>query len=245
MENRNFKLDTEWNMIHYSEKPNGFGILIIGDERHFVDEQKSFWTQNEGKHLLLEHLRNKGYTCFYSNLYGRHWGAKRAASMAERLYHHIMRSEILNQKIHIIAEGMGSLIALDLMKGLEENIRSVVFINPIFSVKSKLEQEKEHRFFYKKLLNEISKAYNWEIVGIEERIEQSENEVLNLPNIPIQVIHVLTGNRSYQELEYAKKVISLWERNDIRVTSSMILQEKKQQMGYMVTNFLQQNETEL
>lgn len=245
MENRNFKLDTEWNMIHYSDKPNGFGILIIGDERHFVDEQKSFWTQNEGKQLLLEYLRNKGYTCFYSNLYGRHWGAKKATSMAERLYHHIMRSEILNQKIHIIAEGMGSLIALDLMKGLEEHIRSVVFINPIFSVKSKLEQEKEHRFFYKKLLNEISKAYNLEIVGLENRFEKCENEVLEIPNIPIQIIHVLSGNRSYHELEYAKKVISLWEEKGKRIYSSIILQEKKQQMGKMVTNFLHLYEKEL
>jgi hypothetical protein len=245
MENRNFKLDTEWNMIHYSEKPNGFGILIIGDERHFVDEQKSFWTQNEGNQLLLEHLRNKGYTCFYSNLYGRHWGAKKAVSMAERLYHHIMRSEILNQKIHIIAEGMGSLVALDLMKGLEENIRSVVFINPIFSVKGKLDQEKEHRFFYKKLLNEISKAYNWEIVGLENKVKQMENEMWELPNIPIQVIHVLSGNRSYSEMEYAKKVISLWEKDDKKVISSIILQEKKQQIGYIVTNFLLQNEANL
>src|SRR5438046_1276657 len=40
MENRNFQMDTQWNIIHYTEKPTGFGILIIGDERHFVDEHK-------------------------------------------------------------------------------------------------------------------------------------------------------------------------------------------------------------
>ncbi len=40
MENRNFQLDTEWNIIHYPERPTGFGILIIGDERHYVDENK-------------------------------------------------------------------------------------------------------------------------------------------------------------------------------------------------------------
>ena len=49
MESRNFRLDTEWNIIHYPEKPQGFGILVIGDERHFVDQNSSFWLQNEGK----------------------------------------------------------------------------------------------------------------------------------------------------------------------------------------------------
>ncbi len=49
MESRNFQFDTEWNIIHYPEQPQGFGILIIGDERHFVDQKTSFWLQNERK----------------------------------------------------------------------------------------------------------------------------------------------------------------------------------------------------
>ncbi len=49
MESRNFQLDAEWNIVHYPEQPLGFGILIIGDERHFVDQNTSFWLQNEGK----------------------------------------------------------------------------------------------------------------------------------------------------------------------------------------------------
>ena len=58
MENRNFQLDTEWNMIHYPHRPNGFGILIIGDERNFVTDTNSFWNQNEGKRNLIESLRD-------------------------------------------------------------------------------------------------------------------------------------------------------------------------------------------
>jgi hypothetical protein len=245
MENRNFKLDTEWNMIHYSEKPNGFGILIIGDERHFVDEQNSFWVQNEGKQLLLNHLQQGGYTCFYSNLYGRHWGTKKSTKMAERLYHHIMRSEILNSKIHIIAEGMGALIALDLVKSLKDAIRSIVFINPVFSLKNQLDLEKEHKFFYKKLLREISVAYNLEITNIEEIIPNIGNSVDDVPHIPLKIIHVLTGKRSYQQFEISKKIVAKWEENNKTIHSTFLLPEKKQQIGKIITNFFHQFEKEL
>lgn len=245
MENRNFKLDTEWNMIHYSEKPNGFGILIIGDERHFVDEQNSFWVQNEGKQLILNHLIQNGYTCFYSNLYGRHWGTQKSTKMAERVYHHIMRSEILNSKIHIIAEGMGALIALDLVKLLKEAIRSIAFINPVFSLENQLELEKEHKFFYKKLLREISVAYNVEIANIEEVLGEIRNDLNDLPHIPLKIIHVLSGKRSYHQFDFSKKLVSKWEQNNKTIQSTFLLPEKKQQLGKIITNFFHQFEQEL
>lgn len=245
MENRNFKLDTEWNMIHYSEKPNGFGILIIGDERHFVDEQKSFWMQNEGKQLLLNQLRQSGYTCFYSNLYGRHWGTKKSKVMAERLYHHIMRAEILNSRIHIIAEGMGSLIALELVKSMKEKIRSIVFINPVFSLKSQLELEREHKFFYKKLLREIAIAYHWEIESVEDQIKHMDNDINVFPEIPVRIIHVLSGRRSYQQFENIKKVVDKWEVQNKLIQSSFLLPEKKPQLGKIITQFFHQFENEL
>jgi hypothetical protein len=245
MENRNFKLDTEWNMIHYSEKPNGFGILIIGDERHFVDEQNSFWVQNEGKQLLLNHLIQTGYTCFYSNLYGRHWGTQKSTKMAERLYHHIMRSEILNSKIHIIAEGMGALIALDLVKLLKDGIRSIVFINPVFSLKNQLELEKEHKFFYKKLLREISAAYNVETANIDEVIGELRNDLNDVPHIPLKIIHVLSGKRSYHQFEFSKKLVAKWEQHNKSIQSTFLLPEKKQHLGKIITNFFHQFEQEL
>jgi hypothetical protein len=245
MESRNFKLDTEWNMIHYSEKPNGFGILIIGDERHFVDEQNSFWIQNEGKQLLLNQLKQSGYTCFYSNLYGRHWGTKKSTKMAERLYHHIMRTEILNTKIHIIAEGMGALVALDLLKSVKDAIRSVVFINPVFSLKSQLELEKEHKFFYKKLLREISVAYNIELANVEDVMESYGNAVMEVPDVPLKIIQVLSGKRSYHQYEVSKKIIAKWEETNKTIQSTFLLPEKKQQVGRIITNFFHRFEQEL
>ncbi|HYK74415.1 MAG TPA: hydrolase [Pseudoneobacillus sp.] len=244
MKNRNFKLDTEWNMIHYSEKPNGFGILIIGDERHFVDEQKSFWTQNEGKLRLINQLTENGYTIFYSNLYGKHWGTDKASKMAERLYHQIMRTEILNSKIHIIAEGMGALIVSNLLKALMPQIRSIVFLNPIFSLRYHLEQEKEHKFFYKKLLNEISESYEIEKEYVEEKVKLMDlsNEI---PLLPVKIIHVLSNRRAYQQSDISKRIVSKWEKQNDTIQSTFILPEKKQQLGQIITHFLTQYEKEL
>ncbi|WP_442599166.1 hydrolase [Neobacillus sp. D3-1R] len=244
MKNRNFKLETEWNMIHYSEKPNGFGILIIGDERHFVDEQKSFWLQNEGKQYLMNHLKEKGYTIFYSNLYGKHWGNEKAYKMAERLYHHIMRTEILNSKIHIIAEGMGALIVLNLLKNLKGNVRSIVLLNPILSLKHQLEQEKESKFFYKKLLKEISESYEIEKEKVEEQVVLMEgtNEV---PHVPIKIIHVLSNRRAYQNSEVSKRIVSNWEKQNDHIQSTFLLPEKKGQLGPIMSHFFQQFEKEL
>ena len=44
---------------------------------------------------------------FNSNLFGRHWGAEKAVTYAKQLIHSVLKQEILNPKIHILAEGMG------------------------------------------------------------------------------------------------------------------------------------------
>ena len=70
----------------------------------------------KGKNLQIQSLLKEGYTVFYSNLYGKNWGSEKAVKLAKRLYEHIIRSEIMNDKIHIIAEGMGALVALKLLQ---------------------------------------------------------------------------------------------------------------------------------
>lgn len=149
MENRNFQMDTQWNIIHYPGKPTGFGILIIGDERHFVDESKCFWTQNEGKLAIINQLKESGYTIFSSNLYGRNWGSDQAVDLAQRLYQQVIRSEILNNKVHLIAEGMGALVAVKLMEKMKGQLRSVVLLNPILSLKNILNLKRNISFFTK------------------------------------------------------------------------------------------------
>ncbi|MEW8971422.1 MAG: hydrolase, partial [Mesobacillus sp.] len=223
MESRNFKLDTEWNVIHYPERPNGFGILTIGDERHFVNDSSSFWTQNEGKRSLLNIWKKEGYTVFYSNLYGKHWGSEKAVDLTMRLCSHIVRNEILNTSFHVVAEGMGALVALKLLADSDFKIRSLILINPILSLSKHLEQEKENKFFYKKLVAELEAAYETEISKLLESLDEISSSPVFKKETPVKIIHVLSGNRSYKQSGILKELSAEWEKDGLPVTVSYVL----------------------
>ncbi|KAB2337197.1 hydrolase [Cytobacillus depressus] len=243
MESRNFQLDTEWNMIHYPHKPSGFGILIIGDDRHFVNEQKSFWTQNEGKAILLTKLKDEGYTIFYSNLYGKNWGSARAVRMARSLYEHIIRTEIINGKIHIIAEGMGALAALNLIEEMgTELIRTCIFINPIFSLKDHLEMEKEHKFFYNNLLKELAEAYNIDIMQVEHEVRKRKEYFKDSLKIPMKIIYIMTDRRSYNRAKQLKNRTVKWLEEETQTSICYLLPEKRQGMELQIVDFMKKNE---
>ncbi len=244
MESRNFQLDTEWNMIHYPEKPSGFGILVIGDERNFVDAESSFWTQNEGKSALLKKLKDEGYTIFYSNLYGKNWGNDKAVNLARRLYEHIIRTEIINGKIHILAEGMGALIALRLMNEMgPRQIRTCVLINPIVSLHHHLELEKEHKFFYKKLLKELSDSFDAEMMQVEAKIMQTNtNALLENDPIPLKVIQILSDRRAYKQANLLKSLTINWREKELPFSICYILPEKRRAIDGQIVNFFKKNE---
>ncbi|MEH7181218.1 hydrolase [Neobacillus vireti] len=237
MENRNFQMDTQWNVIHYPEKPTGFGILIIGDERHFVDENKCFWSQNEGKLAIINQFKESGYTIFSSNLYGRNWGSDHAVELAQRLYQQVIRSEILNNKVHLIAEGMGALVAVRLMEKMEGQLRSVVLLNPILSLKKHIALEKEHKFFYKKLMRELAAAYKKDQATLEMELENMNDEVnLNL-GVPVKIINVISSGKSYTHSKLLQEILA-----KTQISPTYIVPEKKQQLGYMMKKFFNQYE---
>jgi len=240
MESRSFQMDTQWNVIYYPEKPTGFGVLLIGDERHFVEEDKCFWTQNEGKLAIINQLKDNGYTIFSSNFYGRNWGSESAVDLAERLYQHVMRNEILNSKIHILAEGMGALVAIKLLESMKECIRSVFLINPILSLKSKLEQEKENKFFYKKLLKELMEAHQIEATEIETHILNMEDQVNLDTDIAIKIIQVLSSSRGFNQSNHNQQIL-----RESKINSTYILPEKAHQLGKICLEFFSSNETVL
>jgi pimeloyl-ACP methyl ester carboxylesterase len=242
MESRNFKLDTEWNVIHYPERPNGFGILTIGDERHFVNSSSSFWTQNEGKRSLLNIWKKDGYTVFYSNLYGRHWGSEKAVELTLRLCSHIVRNEILNTSFHLVAEGMGALVALKLLKHSDFKIRSLVLINPVLSLSTQLEQEKENKFFYKKLVAELEAAYETDIKTLLESLEGESSRPAFSNDTPVKIIHVLSGNRAYKQSSIIKELSVEWDKDDLPVTISYVLPEKMLQVGSQIVQFFRKHE---
>jgi hypothetical protein len=240
MDYRHFQLDTEWNVVHYPEKPTGFGILIIGDDRHFVDDEKDFWTQNEGKLSIINQLRESGYTIFSSNLYGRNWGSEKACELAERLYQYVIRSEILNHKIHLLAEGMGALVALRLMERMKGKIRSVILLNPILSLNFHLELEKENRVFYKKLIRELAAAYTMDLKMLENHIFKMEGFIELDFDVPIKIIHVLAGGKAHKQSKQYQQIIT-----DHEINPHYLLPEKKTQLGNIITKFFNLHEAVL
>jgi hypothetical protein len=162
-----------------------------------VDKNNSFWLQNEGKLSIIKVLKESGYTIFSSNLYGKNWGSEKAVELSQRLYQYVIRNEIINGKIHIIAEGMGALVAMELMEKLHGCIRSIVLINPILSLKQHVQQEKENKFFYKKLKKEVETAYQMDFQQFENEYLSMENIHSNKMDVPIKMIHVMSGGRTF------------------------------------------------
>ncbi|WP_338472152.1 hydrolase [Niallia sp. XMNu-256] len=242
MEIRNFQLDTEWNVIHYPERPQGFGILIIGDERHFVDSNTSFWLQNEGKSILLHSLLDAGYTVFYSNLYGKNWGSQKAVRLSKRVYQHIIRSEILNEKIHILAEGMGALVALKLIHDMKDCIRSVVLLNPILSLDHQLELEKDRKFFYKKMVRELSQSFNQDGEQMIKMIREVDAPWNEKTSVPMKIIHVLSDGRAYKQSQLLNQLSAKWENEKAPVSLCYMVPEKRMQMSVPIQEFYKRHE---
>ncbi|WP_416828734.1 alpha/beta hydrolase [Ectobacillus polymachus] len=234
---RFFTLENEPCVVHLSERPNGFGILLLGDYNHFVDNGTSLWMQHEGKSKLLEGLLAKGYTIFTSNLYGRHWGNDQAVTLAKRLCHVVRKKEILNEKIHMIAEGMGALVALQIMHYVPSTIRSVVMLNPCLHLPRHMELEKEHKFFYKRLMRELRSAYHSEYNTMEDI---SSKTFLKYPSkVPVKVLVPI------HEKNERKKIIRDFEQFHSKTGEISLLfyfPESKYEMADTISRFFRNNE---
>lgn len=203
---RFFFLEQEPCVIHLPEKPNGFGILLLGDYNYFIENGTSLWLQHAERLQFLNELRKKGYTVFSSNLYGRHWGNEQAVRLAKRLYHVVMKKEILNEKIHIIAEGMGALVALQIMAQNPDCVRSVLMFNPCLHLPIHVEIEKEHKFFYKRLIRELMQAYDTTETELQREIEKKAFPYL-VSAIPVKIFVSAQEKKERKQLlrEYEKK----------------------------------------
>ena len=140
---RSFQFGGHWNIIYYPKKPSGFSIFVIGDSHQYVDKQDSFWLHHPGRLHLLDQFRTAGYTVFSSGFTSGVSSEEEQALFARNLYHLVMKSEILNEQIHLFAEGKGAIIALKLMQS-SRFIRSAVFLNPVFETKKKRNYSAAH-----------------------------------------------------------------------------------------------------
>ena len=239
---RFFYLDKEPCVIYLPEKPNGFGILLLGDYNYFIENGTSLWMQHAGRAHFLNGLIAKGYTVFSSNLYGRHWGNDQAVRLAKRLYHVVMKKETLNEKVHVIADGMGALVALELMNRYPECLRSVVMFNPCLDLPAHVEFEKEHKFFYKRLVKELLLAY-----GVKEKeleVAIAKKSFVYLPSYMPVTIFVST-----QEKKERKQLLRGYEKkrmNERCETSiSFHFQDVKYKMVQQACRFFKKYEEDL
>lgn len=240
MEQRTFQIDGQWSIIYYPEQPSGFSVLIIGDRGHFVEQDSSFWLQHPGRLRILEYLKGHGYTLFSSNFYGANWGNVKSVELAMKLYLNFMKSEISNDKIHILAEGTGALVAFQLVQELGSLIRSVVLINPCLSLKLRLEKEKENKFFYKKMLHEVAVAYEMDATESETFIMNTE-KIPQLRETPLKIIHLL-GIQKDQSPLY-RQLQKQNEQTDIQLT--YLLPEKLYKLPFVIHSFYKANERSL
>ncbi len=240
---RFFLMGGQWNVVHVPEKPNGFGVLIIGDTNHFVDEHKSLWTQHIGRTKIMEQLLSAGYTIFYSNLYGANWGSERALEHIQQLYHIVLKQEILNSKIHILAEGMGALVALQLMEIIKENVRSVALINPCLDLYAHYKQEKERKFFFKKIYKELLDAHKVNKEELENKIKQISGHHF-ISELPVKIWQTTT-NFTYDPNVHCK-IYEEWRKklsHPIQVTYHLV--EKRYSYGSSICQFFTKFETKL
>ncbi|MCA1031047.1 hypothetical protein LCL95_08440 [Bacillus timonensis] len=238
---RFFQLDTEWCVIHIPERPSGFGVIIVGDYNHFVDENSSLWLQNTGRFQLIQRLLQEGYTVFYSNLYGRNWGSQRAVNLLARLYHIVMKTEILNNKVHFLAEGMGALVALQVHEQLDEKIRSIALLNPCIDLVGHFTHEKETKFFYKRLLRELSASYRIDRKDVEDKIETFAPTIDYSLDVPIKIWQT-TIDTTYRATIHCRKFEE--ERIKMNKKTSLVyhLNEKKFGIGQSLCKFFKENE---
>lgn len=236
IQRRFFQLDDQWCIIHLPERPNGFALLIIGDANHFVNEHTSFWIEHKGRRQLLCELLEYGYTVFYSHLYGRHWGSPKAVRLAKQLVYYVLKSEILNNRIYILAEGMGALVALQLLETMPKQIRALAMLSPCLDLRAQLEYEKENEFFYKRMKREIAIAYDID----EANVEKAAPSLLIAPHqVPIKIWQ-LSGIAHYPSSLHCRKYEQWMRAANDNVHVIYYLPEKRYQFSNAIHQFYQQ-----
>ncbi|MDQ0207929.1 alpha/beta fold hydrolase [Alkalicoccobacillus murimartini] len=203
---RYFKWKGRWSVKFLPEKPNGFAVYLLSGQDRTVEDSSSIWETHPEKKIVLEHLLNNGYTVFTSDLHPHHWGNEAACAHSEQLIHFLLKSEIINKRIHVFAEGWGAVLAIKLLARKHVNIRSMLFFNPCIYLESYYDLEKQNRLYYKKIKNELSTAYGTK----PERINRQWVRQISQPPLkemwpPLFLIHRV-NERHYPLPAHSRKL---------------------------------------
>ena len=237
---RSFIYDGQWNIIYYPKQPSGFSVMIIGDHNHYVNNMDSFWLQHPGRRQIVEMLLKQGYTGFSFNLYGRHLGNDKSVQLMKVLYQIIMKKEVLNRKIHVLAEGEGALVVLKLMEQIPEYLRSVVFLNPCLSIKQKWRNERDKMVYLSPFMKTLSQAYDEKKEQMEEVYDCLEDQAIHL-SVPTKIIHVL-GNDSKEQFDLYKQLEETYKQ-DLEII--YLLPEKRYKTATEAIKFMKKHENVL
>lgn len=233
---RFFQLDGQWCIVHVPERPNGFALFLMGDGDHFVNEQTSFWLEHPGRRQWLEEWLERGYTVFYSHLYGRHWGSPKAVRLARQLIYSVLKSEIVNKRIYIVAEGMGALVASQLLGAMPRQIRAVAMINPCLDVRAQLSYAQEHSLMYRRMVKEIALAYGMK----EEEVPEAVPSLFLSPHDVPVTIWQLAGVSEYPSALHSRKYEQWMKTTNDRVRVVYHLLERRRQLAAQIGQFFRQ-----
>lgn len=242
---RFFLVGGEWNVIHLPRKPNGFAIFIIGDVNHYVKNNTSSWHQRPDQYQFIEQLIEAGYTVVYSNLFGRNWGSDDACQFLQRIYREVLNKEILNKKVHVIAEGMGALVAAKVLPYMATSFRSVVMINPCLNLKQYFNTEKKNKLFYKRFLKELKEAYNVDEREVEAVISSLDLSIYKAMPIPLKILHCL-DQTPYTLEQHVRPYEQICNENKSEIELSIFLEDKSfQRMAKPTIHFFKKHEKSL
>ncbi|WP_100404881.1 alpha/beta hydrolase family protein [Bacillus solitudinis] len=235
----------EWSLLYLPERPNGFAVFLLSDHSAPVEKETSIWEQHFERKIFLNDLVEKGYTVYTSNLFGKHWGCGKACSLAEQLYHHIQKQQILNPRIHVFAEGMGALIALHLIATKSEIIRSTFLLNPCIYLHSYYEQEKRNRLYYKRFLKEWLQARNETDETLVENACKTADIQLPEVSSPILIMHG-TDERRYPLANHSRVLEKQYEKREPQISLRVYGKGKTHSsFSQTVHSYYQENEKEL
>lgn len=241
LDQRFFKINDQWNMIHLPRRPNGFAILIVGDQNHYVDGAGSLWIQNPERFQMIESFRDEGYTIFYSNLFGRHWGSPAAVHLLKQLYQVVIRKEIVNDKIHVIAEGMGALAVLKLMEEFEPYLRSVSMLSPCLDLKGFIHTEKSNKLFFKRFVKELTIAYKIDEKLIEKEVIENFDVGKFTSKVPVKIWHC-TNRVPYPASEHSRVYEKFRKQQGAPIELSLHLFEKRFHISDNIITHLKKHE---
>ncbi|HET7629708.1 MAG TPA: hypothetical protein VFK44_15145 [Bacillales bacterium] len=241
---RVFQLDEQWCHVRLPDHPNGYCVMILGDLNHFVNESRSLWEESEQRRHLVETLLDNGYTVFYSHLYGAHWGNDDSIKLSEDLIHHVLSKGILNERIHLLAEGIGALTALGLMERNGRKIRSAAFVNPCLDLKAYVNEAAETRWSYKKLIKQLADAYQLPVESIHEVIEDKHDITALNAKVPVKIWHS-TSSHVYPFKVHSRVYAAYRKKQGAPVSLLLHYPEKRFYFNEPLVAFFHNHEAEL